>query len=165
MLRSYDKKLNDSHVIYLTVFSLGFILYYPILFTGFLSDDWGVAFADRPFASLHGHWFGGEYGRFYRPLSRISIYLQGLIFGANGIIPHVISLLLFLATALFTGLTLKRWGYGLAGAVAALLIVIHPGNVETVAWISSQTDLNVCFFFALIAYFLSPSLTPARIIM
>jgi hypothetical protein len=129
--------------------------YLPSLGVGLLSDDWGLASsaaAPGPWASLHGHWFGGGHGDFYRPLPRLALSAQGAVLGDSGVGQHLVSLALHLACGLFLFLALARAGEPVGGLMAAAFALVHPANVEAVAWVSSQTDLlATAFLLAAIA--------------
>jgi hypothetical protein len=123
------------------------LLYWPVLGTGLLSDDWDLSFLGfSPWAAWHGHWFGGGEGTFYRPLSRLLLYVQATLFGHAGHAQHLVSLSLHVGIALWLYAGLRWIGHRLAGLVAAGLFLLHPAAVETVAWVSSQTDLLHLFF-------------------
>ncbi|MBX3729323.1 MAG: glycosyltransferase family 39 protein [Candidatus Sumerlaeia bacterium] len=125
------------------------LLYWPILGTGLLSDDWDLSLrGNNPWAAWHGHWFGGGEGTFYRPLSRLALYAQAVLFGHTGHAQHLVSLVLHVGIALWLYAGLRWSGHRVAGLVAAGLFLLHPAAVETVAWVSSQTDLLHLFFAA-----------------
>src|SRR5262245_19763368 len=63
---------------FLTIFSLlglaTMSLYWPAIWSGLVSDDWGLSVPDPDvWKSFLGFWFGGGHGAFYRPLSRLLI--------------------------------------------------------------------------------------------
>lgn len=138
------------------LFLMGFVLYLPAIQSGLSSDDWGLSYPEPTRAilkSFHGHWFGGGTGELYRPLTRVFIWAQGHAFGYNGFYQHLVGLALFYGTIL----VFSYWARILAGRIAATLFVaiciVNPLNVETVSWISSQTDTVSLFFVTLAFHF------------
>ena len=139
------------------------ILFSPVFKVGLLSDDWGLSVGySIPWNSFSGSWFGGSTGGFYRPLSRIAIFVQGRVFGFSGVGQHALSCLLALGAAFFLCLGLSR-AHGVGAALAAsLFFLVNPNITEVVAWVSSQTDLLVGFFYVGALYFLIPPVTAKR---
>ena len=143
------------------------LTYWPLTSVGLLSDDWGIASSQvggAPLSSFHGHWLGGGgEGSFYRPFSRILLHVEGKLFPDSGELHHIVSLLLHIATALFVFLAFRRLRLPVAGLLAAGYALIHPANVASVGWVSSQTDLLVLMFFAATIYASLGRLTNARL--
>ncbi len=145
------------------VLVLGAMCWFPTLFVGLLSDDWGMMFlGDNPWHAFHGHWVGGGKGGFYRPLSRLLLVFEGRAFGSGGVPAHAVSIALHLGTGVFVFGALKRIGRPTAGLLAAAFGVLHPAATESVAWISSQTDLLALFFFAMTAWACAGALSTRR---
>jgi len=96
------------------------------------------------FADAHGS------TNYYRPVMTLGFLLCYQIFGPLAFGFHLASLLLHAAVVLmlylFAERLLRHWGAALA---AASLFALHPVHVESVAWISAVTDLEVTFFFLL----------------
>lgn len=147
---------NHAHLLVLLFcILLFFVTYWPLTQTGLLSDDWSLAStkaSPEPFAALHGHWFGGTEGAFYRPLPRIMLYAQGALFGNSGVGQHLVSMLLHCGVGLFLFFTLRNFSKSI-GLVASVLFIFHPASIEAISWVSSQTDLFFLFFFSASVFF------------
>jgi hypothetical protein len=141
-----------KHLFWLGFVSLAAItlsIYHPAIQSGLLSDDWGLSYPD-PFsevlASFHGHWFGGGEGTFYRPLSRVLIWLEARVFGYGGTMQHLVSLALFLASAFLVSWKVREFRGDTAALLTAAFILLNPLYSESVSWVSSQTDLLAGLF-------------------
>jgi len=147
---------NHAHLLVLLFcILLFFVTYWPLTQTGLLSDDWSLAStkaSPEPFAALHGHWFGGTKGAFYRPLPRILLYAQGALFGDSGVGQHLVSMLLHCGVGLFLFFTLRNFSKPI-GLAASVLFIFHPASIEAISWVSSQTDLFFLFFFSASVFF------------
>lgn len=144
---------------YLWLFLIaGFTVFFPALLNGFVWDDL-MGIIDNPqlhqlnFSVLLGHnWFNSSL--FYRPLQVIYFASLYSLFGQQAFFYHLIQLalhvidtyLLFILFCLFF-----RKGISL---VLALLFLLHPINVESVAWISA-TNIELHFFFGITALLLA----------
>jgi tetratricopeptide (TPR) repeat protein len=96
------------------------------------------------FADAHG------VTNYYRPVMTFGFLLCYQVFGPLAFGFHLASLLLHAAVVLmlylFAQQLLRNRG---AAFVAAALFALHPVHVESVAWISAVTDLEVTFFYLL----------------
>lgn len=93
--------------------------------------------------------------RHYRPFFVLWLLLNKQLFG--GVAPwwHLMSVLLHLfATTLVYRLGLRLLKDEWSAALAAVLFALHPVHIESVAWLSSATDLLATVFLlaAMIAY-------------
>ena len=106
---------------------------------------------------------------YYRPMVRLSAFIDRQIWGFNPFGYHLTNLLLHLATSFVVYLWVKAllllgtrslgeggrrgvgaWGEGEAAAIAlavGLLFGTHPVHVEAVAWLSGRVDLLCGFFY------------------
>ena len=85
-------------------------------------------------------------GYMYRPLLMSTYSLDYALWGASAAGFRVVNLLLHvIASALFGRLAARWVGRG-AGVGAAALFLVHPLHSETVAYISSRSDLLVAVF-------------------
>lgn len=126
----------------------------------FLTDDAGLV-AD---AAQHG-WRGvprlfvledttfqkgtGEFG-FYRPLHRVSIFLDYALWGANCFGYHLTNLLLHVCASVLVGLVAWRLtAERTTGLGCGLLFAVHPVHVEAVSWVGARADLLFGVFFLL----------------
>jgi hypothetical protein len=131
---------------------LGAVLYWPALGNDFVYDDHVYTLAEKHLAdglSREGvRWaLGNADLALYAPVTRLSLMLDFQLSGKSPRGYHLTNLavhatngvLLFLALA---GLTGALWR---SAAVAALFLV-HPMNVEPVAWVSGRGDLLAGLF-------------------
>ena len=137
-------------------------------YTGILHNDFAYIYDDKaqiidnPYVHTFGHlrevlttpvWsFAGVHGitNYYRPVMTIGFLLCYQIFGPSAFGFHLFSLLLHaavvLALYLFAARLLRHRG---AAFAAAVLFALHPVHVESVAWISAVTDLELTLFYVL----------------
>ncbi|MEK7189667.1 MAG: hypothetical protein AAB666_01665, partial [Patescibacteria group bacterium] len=132
-------------------------LYRPILNSGFVSDDfdWIARAKNIPLTLENLFLRNAEDTRdsgVYRPITRLSFWLD---YQASGLAPfgyHVVNVLLHLGSAFLlfwlvwqlAGRT-NRWLAFLAG----LFFLIFPNHPEAVSWISGRNDVLAVFFFLL----------------
>lgn len=89
----------------------------------------------------------------YWPVSNSTLWLEWRLWGMNPTGYHVTNLLLHLLTAVAIWVLLRQ--LSVPGAyLVALLFVVHPVNVESVAWISQRKTILAALFFwlSLLAY-------------
>jgi tetratricopeptide (TPR) repeat protein len=89
------------------------------------------------------------------PLTWLSLMLDVSLFGLDPGAQHLVNAALHGANALLVyALALALLGDGLASLLVALLFLIHPLHVESVAWITERKDVLCGFFFlsSLLAY-------------
>lgn len=139
----------------------GLCVYAWSLGNGFVTlDDGLLIYANPAVLELTSrsvwHVFTSYDPELYVPLTLLSYQLEHAVFGLHPTFFHLTSLCLHLGNALLVfwigmRLTEKR----AVGLLAALLFVIHPLNVEAVAWAAARKDVLSGFFcFAAIALFL-----------
>lgn len=86
----------------------------------------------------------------YRPIFRLSTYIDALLFGRNPVPWHIENVVIHAANALLLAATVRAYHLPLsAAAAAALLFVLAPLSGESVNWISGRTAL-LCAFFMLL---------------
>ncbi|MEY3162559.1 MAG: hypothetical protein RIT25_2553 [Planctomycetota bacterium] len=78
----------------------------------------------------------------YLPVAHLSLFLDHLLGGGGPLLPHLVSMLLhgLSAWALWRWLAALGMQPALAGS-AAVLALVHPALVESVAWVSSRKDV------------------------
>ena len=87
---------------------------------------------------------------YYRPVMTIGFLLCYQVFGPLAFGFHLASLLLHAAVVTTLFLFAQRLFRDRSAAFgAAALFAIHPIHIESVAWISAVTDLEVTFFYVL----------------
>jgi hypothetical protein len=86
----------------------------------------------------------------YRPIFRLSTYIDALLFGRNPIPWHFENVALHATNALLLAATVRAFRLPLSlAAAAAILFALAPLSEESVNWISGRTSLLCCFFMLL----------------
>src|SRR5580704_15799285 len=86
----------------------------------------------------------------YRPIFRLSTYIDALLFGRNPVPWHFENVALHAANALLLAATVRAFRLPLSlAAAAAILFALAPLSEESVNWISGRTSLLCCFFMLL----------------
>ena len=124
-------------------------MYAPALAGEFLWDDtdWIVNNeALRSWDGLWRIWFEPGAVIQYYPLTYTSWWLDYQLWGLSPVAFHVENVLLHAANALLFGLLLRR--LRLPGApFAALVLLLHPVHVESVAWIVERKNVLSALFY------------------
>jgi protein O-mannosyl-transferase len=133
------------------------IAYLPAINAGFIWDDDILLTANPQMQSAHGLteiWLGKKSYE-YTPLALTSFWLEKRLWNDTPTGYHVVNILLhaLAAVLLWRILEILR----IPGAwLGALLFVIHPVNVASVAWIAERKNtLSAALFFASILGFLA----------
>ncbi len=134
----------------LLIAGLALLVYFPSLSGGFVLDD-DIYLTDNPFIrtadGLYRFWCTTEPLDYY-PASNTTLWLEWRLWGMNPTGYHLTNLALHIAAALLIWVILRK--LSIPGAfLAALLFVVHPVNVESVAWISQRKGLLALVFFLL----------------
>ena len=131
----------------------------PILDIGFLADDWLIAsrihadqanatgVGDHARAILAPTW-ADDY-QLFRPASLLLLHLEWGLFGPDPRPFHAIGLVLWLATALVVGSTVRHLLDTRAGAWPALAVLLFgtwPSGIEALSWGAAQADLLSLFW-------------------
>lgn len=132
------------------------LAYWPALKGEFVLDDDGLLTDNvlvKASDGLSRMWFTLEPVDYW-PVTNSTLWLEWRLWGMNPVGYHVTNLLLHVAAALLIWANLRA--LGIPGAfLAALLFVVHPVNVESVAWISQRKDaLAIVFFLLSILWYL-----------
>lgn len=104
--------------------------------------DFVKVFAIDDFTGVEGN---GEFG-FYRPLNRLTLYFEYLLWGTHPVGYHVTNVLLHILCSCLALLIAERLCSKSAGLACGLLFAVHPLHVEAVAWIGARADLLCCLF-------------------
>lgn len=138
----------------LVVATLAF--YNPVAHCGFVYSDDIAYVTENPQVRAGLTWntvvwaFSGVHTGFYHPLTYLSHALDCQLFGLNAAGHHYVSLLFHTASAVLLFLILlEATGAGWPSLVVAALFVLHPENVESVAWASERKNVLSMFFFML----------------
>ncbi len=130
--------------------ALSLLIYWPALQGGFVIDD-DVLLTESELVhapdGLYKFWFTTE-PIDYWPITNSSFWLEWRLWGAHPTGYHVTNLILFIADALLVWAVLHVLKIPYA-FVAAILFVVHPVNVESVAWIAQRKNVLSLFFFLL----------------
>jgi Flp pilus assembly protein TadD len=121
----------------LLLIAAGFSIYGPTLNGGWVWDDTYLVEFNHQLRSLPGLadiWLAPP-ASFYWPLTWTFLWIQWHLWGAATLGYHLVNLLLHLASALLIWRVLERLGLRW-GWLAALIFIVHPLAVESVAWIS-----------------------------
>jgi tetratricopeptide (TPR) repeat protein len=143
------------------------LLYIPTLQSGFIWDDVNLilkplSLGDNPYSFL----FGGV--TYYRPVLRLSNALDFSLWHLNPIGYHVTNIVLYMINSVLVFMVSHRllkykvrpsesieeegdWDsrISLLSLCAAIVFVVHPIHIESVAWISGRTDILTTLFFLL----------------
>ena len=97
-------------------------------------------------------------GAYFRPLSDLLFYLIGKVFGLEPAAFHLFNVLIHLANGFLIYFMIKKMCDSHPAKIwlaftAATLFLVHPVNVEAVAWISGRPAVLSTFFIVL-AFFL-----------
>lgn len=154
-IRASDPFDWPTGYLYPLLFVLAFLAYWPALNGGLLWDDPGhLTRAElRSLKGLARIWF--EFGatqQFY-PLLHSAFWLEHRLWGDATLGYHVINVLQHATAAGLFAAVLRRLAIPGAG-LAAVLFVLHPVCVESVAWISEQKNTlsAVLYLGAALAY-------------
>jgi hypothetical protein len=89
----------------------------------------------------------------YRPIFRVSVYIDALLFGQHAVPWHIENIVIHAANALLLAAVMRafRLPRGLCAA-AALLFLVAPHNSESIDWISGRTAALSFLFMELAAW-------------
>lgn len=121
--------------VWLAFCALAFVLYWPALWVGFLSDDYVLAEGAAHWTVV---WNNPE---FIRPLP-LSIWAMLLNAGAGPAVFHTLNVALHATNACLTALMAARWLRSRPrGLTAGVLFLVFPLAAEPVVWCSGIFDL------------------------
>jgi hypothetical protein len=123
-------------------------------------DNFSVFFTSH---SLSGASIEGS-SNFYRPMQYLAYAIIYHFFGLNAIAFHCVSIFLHFINAnlLFLFLQKLRFSY-IASAIAAIVFIVHPVNLEAVSYISGIAD-PLGFFFLFLGFLRILTLKKYRLI-
>jgi len=130
--------------------ALGLAAYWPALGGNFLWDDAGhVTRSDlRSFAGLFRIWFEIGATQQYYPVLHTAFWLEQWIWGDSPLGYHLLNVALHATAAVQFAVLLRRLEVP-GPRLAALLFLLHPVCVESVAWIAEQKNtLSAAFVLA-----------------
>ena len=141
----------------LLVFSLTFLIYFPAIEGEFIWDD-DLHLTENQYLEIEEGlkiiWLNPGATVQYYPLVFTSFWLENRLWGDNPTGYHVINLLLHTSSALLLWRLLILLSVPGAG-LTALIFLIHPVNVESVAWITERKNtLSGLFYLASLSFYL-----------
>ena len=147
--------------------ALGAVLFHPVGGFGFLNWDDDIYLERNPWLREGLSWKGigwafkanlmsfSKFAEYWSPVTLLTRLGDAQFFGINAGAMHVTSAVLHTLNALLLGaalhsLTRTFW----RPAIVAVLFLVHPMNVEPVAWLSARKDLVAAsfLFLTLLAY-------------
>ena len=137
------------------IFAVAFAIYFPALHGALLWDDAGHITRPelRTLAGLFRIWFEPGATQQYYPLLHSAFWLEARLWGDATLGYHFVNVIFHATAACLIGVLLRR--LAVPGAwLAALLFLVHPVGVESVAWISEQKNTLslVLYLCAALAY-------------
>lgn len=152
--------MNSDNNITIWFVRLGLVLltivaFFPALEAGFITWDDPAMVLDNPY--FHDlsppsllRLFTQPYMTVYQPLTVLSLAFQYRLSGMDPFFFHLGNLLLHCANVLLAFELSRRLGLSIVWACAtAVLFAVHPGRVESVAWITERKDVLFAFFYLL----------------
>lgn len=137
-----------------TILLLTLVVYIPAMRGQFIWDD-NLHLTDNLLtreSGLFRSWFTTEQWNYW-PLTWTVLWVGWQLWGSDPLGYHVINILLHAGISLLIWRIL--WRLRVPGAwLAAVIFVVHPVNVQTVAWITQIKNLLAMFFYviAILAY-------------
>ena len=127
-----------------------FVAYQPVWHAGFIWDDNDHLTANPAVAASNGLqmiWSSLAVSRYY-PLTLTAFWVQRRLWGLNPAPYHLVNIALHAVNGILVFLVLRRLRVPSAW-LAATLWVLHPVNVESVAWITELKNTQSGLFFFL----------------
>ena len=169
ILKKIAYKIEKSNLAYLftAFFIIGFLIYFASLFNGFVWDDEEQILKNAiiqnitnlPYlftSSTFNTGGAGLSGFYYKPLMPVSFSFINFIFGLNPFFYHFFDLIIHFANVCLLFLFFKKifdhFKYKFSKTISfflSLIFLVHPANVESVAYISSTQELLYVFFLLL----------------
>lgn len=144
---------------------IAFLAYQPAWHAGFIWDDDDHLTANPAMTAPDGLrmiWSSMPVSRYY-PLTLTSFWVQQRLWGLDPMPYHLVNIALHVINALLMFLVLRR--LRVTGALlAALVWLLHPVNVESVAWVTElkNTQSGLFFFGAVLCFLRSEAATEDR---
>ncbi|HEX6881275.1 MAG TPA: tetratricopeptide repeat protein [Terriglobales bacterium] len=161
----YERVLRPAVLLRLT-FALTIVIYARTITFDWVFDDhiqvvlnpWLSSWSSlKQMFTLHS-WAFSDYGfagTYYRPLYLVWLLINNKLFGGTPGWFHLAGIFLHVGAVWLAFLTARRLlKDDRTAAIAALLFALHPGKVESVAWVAGLTEplLAVFFFGSVLGY-------------
>ena len=139
---------NSTAIGVVLIVGVSFLIYFPSLHGGYIFDD-DIYLTNAPYIQapdgLYRIWCTSEAVDYY-PVTNTVLWLEWRLWGMNSTGYHLTNLALHIVDCLLIWLLLKK--LAIPGAyLAALLLAVHPVNVEAVAWMAQLKELLAAIFF------------------
>lgn len=124
-------------------------VYLPNLDDYYVSDDFDHPYLDGySWERLVAHLTEpADPGEFFRPVARLSMALDHLLWGRTPELSHVVNVLLLGATAMIVGALARRLTRrSIAGLLAGVLFAAHPIHPEAVSFLGGRFDVLAALF-------------------
>ena len=143
--------------VFLTFLLSGFVIYFLSLFNGFVVDD-NVQILSNPIIrnlNISSLFFGSSYyagdfsntaGIYYKPIFTL---LTSILFNLSGGTPflmHLAQLLLHTTNSFLVYILFSKFFKKFLSIFLAFIFLVHPGNTESVVYISNLQDVLFPFF-------------------
>jgi protein O-mannosyl-transferase len=132
------------------IFAFAFIAYYPCMSGGFIWDDKMLLTENEIIKApdgLYRFWCTTE-PTDYWPVTYTAFWFEWRLWGMNPTGYHVANLILHVVEGWLIWYILSK--FSIPGAfLAGLIFVVHPVNVESVAWIAQRKNTMALLFFLL----------------
>jgi protein O-mannosyl-transferase len=139
----------------LVMVALTLLAYKPVWHAGFIWDDDDHLTANPAMTAPDGLrkiWSSMAVSRYY-PLTLTTFWFEHRLWGLNPMPYHVVNIVVHAVNGALLFLLLRRWRMR-AAWLAAMAWVLHPVNVESVAWITElkNTQSGLFFFLAVLCF-------------
>jgi len=147
-----------------TIVVLGCIAYFNALFGAFVWDDFGQVrqnYFIRSLSNLPKFFTGGTFGdgayltgAYYKPLMTFSYAIIWSLFGNQPFFFHLLQIILHIINSILVFVLFRKFFKQQLALFLALIFLVHPINVEAVAYISALQE-PLFFLFGMSALHLS----------
>jgi len=146
---------GKSWLLALAFVAVTFIAYQPVWHAGYIWDDDDHLTANPAMTAPHGLrmiWSSLAISRYY-PLTLTTFWVQHRLWGLNPLPYHLVNVAFHAISGLLVFLVLRRLRVP-AAWLAAGVWLLHPVNVESVAWVTElkNTQSGAFFFCALLCF-------------
>jgi Tfp pilus assembly protein PilF len=149
-------KLSFNNLtVFISLLVVSVVIYFPSIYAGFLlyddpeyiTENYLLRdFSGKGFITL----FTQKAYDLYIPLTWLSYWIEQSMFGFSSKGMHLTNIVLHTLNAfLLFKILLKLFNKAVPAFLTALLFLVHPLHVESVAWLSERKDVLYAFFYLL----------------
>ncbi len=141
-------------IVYLIFLIVGFVVYSQALKGQFLWDDaYQIIYTPDTYSlgNLFHLFTKGQLGIFYKPGFFAYLTIIHSLFGLNQFVFHFFQILIHVTNAFLVFLLLRKILNRQISFILSLVFIVHPMNVEAIAYISAAGD-PLSFLFGLLAF-------------